>query len=397
MHPRLGLSAPAVLFALFAGACVENENGVEVVPLEVESTVDSQTVAVPTTTLADAVLTTTSTSATSTTTATIVIEGPVAPLTGLPAQSETAAAAPAFVVKIGNNNDQSRPQEGLAEADFVYEELIEGLKTRFAAVFQSQVPPQVGPVRSARTTDIELLAGLGTPAFVFSGANTPTIAELREAANKGVFVDAGALRRMDPYSRLDSRSAPYNLWVDMEMIDYNGSGVPGAVLSYGELPEGTGSEIGGVEVAYQASFGRQVAHLWDPAVGGWVRVQDGTLHTALRGDDEVEIAPANVVVLSVVYGVSPADPASPEARSFGSGPVQVFTRGRVVDGTWSRSQQAPVWSLTDHNGEVINLEAGSTWLILAAADGSSFPAAHIATFDPAEATVRLNTARAARP
>ncbi|MXW75972.1 MAG: DUF3048 domain-containing protein [Acidimicrobiaceae bacterium] len=382
MDPRSGLLALTVLLALFAGACLGNGNGVEVVPPEVESTVDTQAVTASTTTPADAVVTTTT-----------VLEGPVAPFTGLLAASESAAAASAVVVKIGNNNDQSRPQAGLTEADIVYEELIEGLKTRFAAVFQSEVPLVAGPVRSARTTDVELLAGLGTPAFVFSGANTPTLAELREAANRGVFVDAGALRRLDPYFRLGSRNAPYNLWVDLEMIDYAGSGVPSAVLSYGELPEGMGNEIGGVEITYQASFGRQVTHLWDPAVGGWVRVQDGSLHTALRGDEEVEIAPANVVVLHVIYEVSPADPASPEAQSFDGGPVQVFTRGRVVEGTWTRSQQDPVWNLTDHNGEVISLQAGSTWFILAAADGSRFPAAHIATFDPAEATARLNTAR----
>jgi len=393
MRPRLGLSAPAVLFALVAGACLGNGNGVEVAPLEAEPTVDAQATTASTT---DSITASTTTIAEAVVTTTTVQAGPVAPFTGLPAESEAASTASAFVVKIGNNNDQSRPQAGLAEADIVYEELVEGLKTRFAAVFQTQAPPQVGPVRSARTTDVELLAGLGTPAFVFSGANTPTLAELREAADRGVFVDAGALRRLDPYFRLGSRSAPYNLWVDMEMIDYSGSGVPSAVLSYGELPEGMGSEIGGVEITYQASFGRQAAHLWDPAAGGWVRVQDGSLHTALRGDEEVEIAPANVVVLHVVYEISPADPASPEARSFDSGPVQVFTRGQVVDGTWTRSQQAPVWNLTDHSGEAISLQAGSTWLILAAADGSRFPAAHIATFDPAEAAARLNTARAAR-
>ena len=385
MRPRVELLAITVLFAFFAGACLGDGNGVEVIAPEDESAVEAQIDTASSTTLADSVATTT------------IYEGPVAPFTGLPAASPAAAAASAFVVKIGNNNDQSRPQMGLAEADIVYEELIEGLKTRFAAVFQSQVPLQAGPVRSARTTDVELLAGLGTPALVFSGANTPTLAELRQAANRGVFVDAGALRRLDPYFRLGSRTAPYNLWVDLEMIDFSGAGVPGAVLSYGELAEGMGSEIGGVEITYQASFGRQVTHLWDPAVGGWVRVQDGSLHTALRGDEEVEIAPANVVVLHVVYEVSPADPASPEAQSFDTGPVQVFTRGQVVEGTWTRSQQAPVWNLTDLNGEVIGLQAGSTWFILAAADGSRFPGAHIATFDPAEARARLDTARAASP
>ena len=386
MRPRVELLAITVLFAFFAGACLGDGNGVEVNPPEDESAGEAQTDTASSTTLADSVVTTTTN-----------YEGPVAPFTGLPAASPAAATASAFVVKIGNNNEQSRPQMGLAEADIVYEELIEGLKTRFAAVFQSQVSLQAGPVRSARTTDVELLAGLGTPALVFSGANTPTLAELREAANAGVFVDAGALRRLDPYFRLGSRTAPYNLWVDLEMIDFSGAGVPDAVLSYGELADGMGSEIGGVEITYQASFGRQVTHLWDPAVGGWVRVQDGSLHTALRGDEEVEIAPANVVVLHVVYEVSPADPASPEAQSFDTGPVQVFTRGQVVEGTWTRSQQAPAWNLTDLNGEVIGLQAGSTWFILAAADGSSFPEAHIATFDPAEATARLDTARAASP
>ena len=382
MHSKLGLASSA----LFAATCDGDKGGVEVVPLEVEPAEDSQIVAAPTATSADAALITTTT----------VPPGPLAPFTGLAAPSATAALAPAFVVKMGNNNDQSRPQQGLAQADIVYEELIEGLKTRFAAVFQTEVPPWVGPVRSARTTDVELLEGLATPVFVFSGANTVTLAELREAAKVGVFVDAGALRRLDPYFRLGSRNAPYNLWAEMEMIDHSGSGTPSAVVRYGELPEGAGSEIGGVEITYRASFGRQVAHLWDPAAGGWVRVQDGTLHTALRGDDEVEIAPTNVVVLRVVYGVSSADPASPEAKSFDSGPVQVFTRGRVVEGTWSRSPQAPVWNLTDHNGQVIELQAGSTWFILAAAEGSSFGVAHIATFDPSEASVRLKTARAAR-
>ncbi len=378
-----GLLATVALSALFVASCLDGGNGVEVSepePEPIEQTVAS---------------TTTSTTVAGSQTTTTVFDGPLAPFTGLPAASAAAARQPAFVVKIGNNNDQSRPQMGLAEADIVYEELIEGLKTRFAAVFQSQVPPLAGPVRSARTTDVELLAGLGTPALVFSGANTPTLVELRDAANRGVFVDAGALRRLDPYFRLGSRSAPDNLWIDIEMIDFLGSGVPGPVVTYGELSESLGTEIGGVEITYEASFGRQVSHLWDPAVARWVRVQDGTLHTTLQDDTEVEIAPANVVVLHVVYEISPADPASPEAQSFSTGPVQVFTQGRVVEGTWRRSPQEPAWDLRSADGEVIALQPGATWFILASADGSKFPEARIATFDLAEAAARLETARAA--
>ena len=376
--------------ALLVAACLDTGNGIEVnEPEPLEPAVSSS----PSSSSSSSTATTTA--AESQTSPTTVVVGPLAPFTGLPAPNAAAAGKPALVVKIGNNNDQSRPQMGLAEADVVYEELIESLKTRFAAVFQSQAPSEAGPVRSARTTDVDLLAGLGTPALVFSGANTATLAALREAAGRGVFVDAGALRLVDPYFRLDSRNAPYNLWVDMETVEFLGSGVPAPIVTYGELPEGAGAEVGGVEIAYEASFGRRVSHLWDPATSLWVRVQDGTLHTALQDGAEVEIAPTNVVVAHVVYEVSPADPASPEAQSFDAGRVQVFTQGRVVEGTWSRSTEAPGWDLRSASGEVIALRPGTTWFILASADGSRFPQARISLLDRAEAAARLETARAA--
>lgn len=380
MRQKTRRLATIVLLALLLPACVNGVQRVEVAQPEEEPD--------------DAVLSTTTsvTSPPSTTTAPTSPEGSLSAFTGLALTDTSAPASPAFVVKIGNNNDQSRPQAGLIEADIVFEELIEGLKTRFAAVFQSQVPAEVGPIRSARTSDIGLLAGLGTPALVFSGANALTLAELRSAANRGLFVDAGILRNPEPYFRLPSRQAPYNLWVDMAQID--SSGVPNAVLPYGELGEQLGTAIGGVEISYPASFARHVSHLWDASLGGWVRVQDGSLHTALSGDQKVEIAPPNVVVLHIVYGRSAADAASPEAQTNGSGVAQVFTRGRVVEGTWSRSQQDPRWHLQDHAGNVINLQPGSTWLILAAASGSRFSEAQITMLDPSEASEKLASARA---
>ncbi len=380
---KVGLVATAAVLVLAGVSCLGSEQTVKVVDSGVEPGPGTEPVG-----------TSTVTPETSAVTVIATVDAPSAPYTGLRAADTTAAGAPALVVKIDNNNGRSRPQEGLVEADIVYEVLIEGLKTRFAALFQSRVPSQAGPVRSARTTDVDLFVGLGRPTLVFSGANPPTLLEISRAADAGVFVDAGALRREDPYFRLDSRSVPYNLWVELKSVDTSGSGVPSPILHYGGLPEGAGSEIGGVEIAYQASFGRKVSHLWDPAVAGWVRVQDGTLHTVFSVGREVEIAPVNVVVAQVVYEVSPADSESPEARSFGTGPVQVFSRGRMVEGTWSRSPQSPVWDLRTANGEIIGLQPGATWLILASSAGSEFPEARVATFDPVDATAQLEAARA---
>ena len=83
--------------------------------------------------------------------------GPRHPLTGLPAE-EGIIPRPALAVKIGNNDTNSLPHEGLLEADVVYEALIEAGKTRFLGVYQSSLPERVAPVRSARSTDISLIA-----------------------------------------------------------------------------------------------------------------------------------------------------------------------------------------------------------------------------------------------
>ena len=74
-----------------------------------------------------------------------------------------------LTVKI-DNLAPARPQTGLAGAGIVYVLPVEGGLSRFLAVFSSHVPPVIGPVRSAREDDLELLRQFGRPAFAYSGA-----------------------------------------------------------------------------------------------------------------------------------------------------------------------------------------------------------------------------------
>ncbi len=347
----------------------------------------NDTEASPTTTTAAAVTTTGSTTTTSE-----EYTGPLGPLTGAPIAA-SRVAVPALVIKIGNNNARSRPQTGLFEADVIYEELVEGLKTRFFAVFQSQVPGIIGPVRSGRSSDIHLLVGLSKPMFGYSGGNAIVLSELRRARDAGVFVDVGALRLEGAYFRSTDRMAPYNLYVRPADIPKTNAGVPGPLFTYGDLPANAGVEVGGVDVAYPTRFGRDSTHVWDPRLQGWVRIQDGTLQTSVVDGVEVEVAPANVVVAQIDYGTSPADSESPQAKTYGSGPVQVFTRGRMIEGTWSRSAKAPSWKLTDSDGDTIPLAPGSTWVLLAAGRGSRFATAKIRVIDKADAAKLLSDLR----
>ena len=100
---------------------------------------------------------------TTTTTIPVVVN----PLTGAPAADESILNRPALVVKI-DNHPRARPQWGLNQADLVFEENVEQL-TRFAAVFHSQGSDPVGPIRSGRQQDIDLLGSLNHPLFAWSG------------------------------------------------------------------------------------------------------------------------------------------------------------------------------------------------------------------------------------
>ncbi len=318
--------------------------------------------------------------------------GPVGALTGAPI-ADDRVGAPAIVLKIGNNDGKSRPQTGLVEADIVFEELVEGLKTRFLAVFQSTLPDFVGPIRSGRSSDVDLMVGLSTPMFGYSGGNTTVLRQLRDARDAGVFVDVGFLRTEDPYFRSTEREAPDNLYAILADLPADGAGSPSPLFTYGDFAGSTGTDVGGVHVRYPSTFGRESTHLWDPSLGGWVRIQDGTLQTSDVAGDEVEVAPANVVVAQVFYDLSEADAASPQATSFGSGPVQVFTRGRMIEGTWERSSENPEWKVLDGSGAVIPLAPGSTWVLLAAGEGSRFATAEIEVLDSADAAELLSDVR----
>ena len=133
----------ALVVALVAASCGGGD----------DDGVATETTASTTTTTA-APTTTTTTSTTTTTIATTTTEvdlGPLYPLTGEPIGDAEAPTGPALVMKVSNNNaDSRRALIGLDHADIIYEERIESDATRFAAVFHSDVPEEIGPVRSAR-------------------------------------------------------------------------------------------------------------------------------------------------------------------------------------------------------------------------------------------------------
>ena len=332
------------------------------------------------------------------------IVGPIAPLTGSITTDLSLDQRRPLAVKIGNGDLKDRPQAGLAAADIVYEVLVEAGFTRFMAVFHSEIPSRVGPVRSARSSDFDILADLGTPYLATSGANSTVQREMRRAAGEGTLVDVGASRMSAPYARDRSRPSPHNLYFHYENLgggdpDALPGGLPDAppvqLFDYGSPNPPGLPDAAGVTVAYTTLYGGEVSHVWDPFLGGWVRIQDGTLHMAETDFGVAEIAPANVVVVLMPYGTSAADRRSPQALSYGAGDALVLTAGSVHEAAWERSEDRVGFRFQDAAGNPLSLSSGSTWLLLGNTS-RRWPLAEVTVLTSSDATGLLADARAAR-
>jgi hypothetical protein len=284
------------------------------------------------------------------------------PLRGTPVDGGDAGR-PALAVKVDATTG-GRPQIGLADADVVVEELVEGGLTRYLAVFHSRDPDEVGPVRSARSTDIDLLAELGRPLFAWSGAN-PTFRALVEDAD---LVDVGVAAVPDAYRRSDDRRAPYNLIASpdglREAAGDGGTTAP-ALFSYRADDAGPVTAPGAQPVTgYRAStLATTIEWTWDPASQLWQRTQDGTPHLDAGGG---RITAANVVVRTTEYrdsGVRDSTGAAvPEAVLVGDGDAWVLTAGLAVPARWHKPTADTPTTYTDRDGVPVLLTPGTTWL-----------------------------------
>lgn len=310
-----------------------------------------------------AVTTTTSTTVATTTTAPTLAAG-ASPLTGLPG----AKARPALVVKI-DNAPKARPQTGLNQADIVIEEKVEDGVTRFFTIFQSQDSDPVGPVRSARTTDITLVTPLNHPLFAYSGTN----ATFQKLINAAPLVDVGYDANPGLYNRTSNHPAPYNLYSSTPRLYQKAAAAaptPPPLFPY--RPEGqpltssTATPASHLHLEFIGVHVRTVVdYTWDAAAGVWRRAQDGGPHV---DSANAQVSPKNVVVEFVQYVDTGqrdrSNTAVPEGKVIGSGEAWILTDGKVVKGTWSKPSAEAVPTYTDASGAPVPLTPGQTWLEL---------------------------------
>jgi hypothetical protein len=286
------------------------------------------------------------------------------PLTGEEAAQEKQAARPALAVKI-ENISESRPQAGLQEADIVYEQQVEGGITRFIAIYQCDNAARLGPVRSARFVDPNILVQYGSPLFAYSGAIPEVISDVEAT---GTIQDVGFDNQPDLYVEDPNRSAPHNIYASTTSLYPAGkrsAGPPAPVFEYDEEEPGRPGSKKATSLHLPFSGDADVYWAYRRATGDYARSHGETAHTMEDGE---QVSAANVVVMEVALkdtGVlDPAGNPSPEVVVVGTGKAYVFRDGRVVEGTWSRQSLDELTTFTDKKGEVITLAPGRTWVEL---------------------------------
>ena len=297
-----------------------------------------------------------------------------APYRGTPIP-EATLVAPRLALKI-DNAPTAMPQQGIQEADLVFEELVEGGLTRFLAIFHTQVPEMAGPVRSGRSTDIPLLMPFDGALFGWSGANWA----FRKLLDSVAVTDVGVYRKPSDYWRRTDRTTPSNLWARSEkLLRHAPDDLPPAepIWPFRALGQPVTSEAkptDGVDITWGST---DVSFRWAAALGGWQRFQNGEQH--LVADDEgdlVVLAPENVVVQFTKYVLSNEIDSNgariPIAQlAEGEGRAWILTDGKVIEGRWNKPNITVHTQFTDATGSTVAMAPGSTWILLVPRDAAT--------------------------
>ena len=271
---------------------------------------------------------------------------------------------PVLVVKI-DDTTQAHPQIGLEDADVVYIEQVEGGLTRLAAVFSSVIPQRVGPVRSARISDLDIVAQYGRVAFAYSGAQRKLLPAIASANLQ----DLGAQHQSSSIFTTDSnRIQPYAMVLRADLLmkkvldrqyEIDEAKYVGSI--FGDLQDG-GTPTSKVVMHWPAAT---YSANWSESEGRWLLDHNNSSDKAESG---VHLGPTTLIIQMV--SITPSEykdklgGVTPYSNTIGTGKAYVLRNGELFATTWNRPSAQSGTIFTLDNGEQMKFEAGQIWIAL---------------------------------
>jgi len=285
-------------------------------------------------------------------------------LTGLPGTNGNVLA-----VKIDDTRD-AHPQIGIEAADLVYVEQVESGLTRLLALYTSEYPEFIGPIRSARISDIDLLAQYGKVAFAYSGSQSK-MRPVLSAANLNVL----SAERNPPsiFARDESRVSPVNMILYIQKLfdratnklKMNLISLPSSPWLFGDLPK-TAAPVVSAKINWPNA---KYEIIWNEASKCWNLKQNGEIEQTTFG---VNICIQNAVIQKVkiepsIYG-DKFGGITPFSQTVGSGKAVLLRDGKYLNLNWQRDDATQFTNWLDEQGERMRITPGKTWVFLAASD-----------------------------
>ena len=288
-----------------------------------------------------------------------------APLRGTTGDA-AALRHPSLAVKIDNHWD-ARPQIALNRTDLVFEELVEGGLTRYLAVWHSDVPDEVGPVRSVRPMDPLIASPLGG-IIAYSGGQEYFVDLMHATPLLNLVGDEDDGTYFD---RADDREMPHDMVLAAAAaVAANAELAPPPVqFSYGTAdplaaPALAAAPTSRIDLVFSDTS--SPSWEWVPTTSTWLRSQDGEPDLEASGE---RIRATNVVTLRVA--IEWPFEEVPLTALTGSGEAWVSVAGRTAHGTWTKPDAAAPIALTADDGSVLRLAPGNTWIELVPNEGSA--------------------------
>ncbi len=346
-HPRIGSLRPAVTVLLVAGIALTGCQGKKAASTTTPSASSSGSTA--------------ASSPVAPASPTAASPSPgfgIDPLTGAPATSAAAAKRPALAVKV-DNVAGAWPQAGLNQADIVYDIPVEGGLTRLLAVFHSQDVPWIGPIRSARPVDADLLHQFGHSYFAFSGGTASDLAPIKDHSlatpmwwdvTPSLFVT-----RSDHPVPHQVFSSTARLYAGGEQRAPSTTPPP-PIFSYDPVSAGA-TPATSVIAQYAAAT---ASWKWNGRY--YLRNQNGHADMLIDGS---QVSASNVVIMSVGVTNTAAHDSHgtvvPLPLVIGSGTAWIFRNGMVIKGSWNRPSEDSETTF-QAGSSVIPLTPGRTWV-----------------------------------
>lgn len=269
-----------------------------------------------------------------------------------------------LAVKIDDTN-MAHPQIGLEDAEIVFIEQVEGGLTRLAAIFSTVIPQRVGPVRSARISDIDVLSQFGRVAFAYSGAQSKLLPVIA-AAN---LQDLGAQRQSPTiYTTDPKRNQPFAMVLRADLLmqkvvedQLKVDSAKNIGYVFGDLQEGGVATQKVVMNWPAATYSAE----WSDEESRWLLSHNNKLNLAESG---VVLGPSTLVIQMV--RITPSEygdkfgGVTPLSETIGTGKAYVLRDGQRFVTRWDRADAQSGTSFTFSDGTSMNFDGGQIWVAL---------------------------------